>query len=238
MAHGKVYTLGPVFRAEKSKTRKHLLEFWMGEPEGAFLDHEGNMQLQEELLSYLLNMIIEERPEELDILQREVGPLQTAATGPYPRISYDEAINILKKQNFAISWGDDLGAPHETALSKLYDRPLIIKDWPTSSKAFYMEPFENDATRVKANDVIAPEGYGEIIGGSQRIHDLDLLESRIRENNLPLDAFDWYLDLRRYGSVPHSGFGLGIERTLAWVTGASHLRDTIPFPRMLNRLYP
>ena len=238
LAHGKVYTLGPVFRAEKSKTRKHLLEFWMVEPEVAFLDHEGNMQLQEELLCYLLNRIIEERPEELDILQREVGPLQTAATGPYPRISYDEAINILKQQNFAISWGDDLGAPHETALSKLYDRPLIIKDWPTSSKAFYMEPFENDATRVKANDVIAPEGYGEIIGGSQRIHDLDLLESRIRENNLPLDAFDWYLDLRRYGSVPHSGFGLGIERTLAWVTGASHLRDTIPFPRMLNRLYP
>ena len=210
----------------------------MVEPEVAFLDHEGNMQLQEELLCYLLNRIIEERSEELDILQRDTKPLAAAASGPYPRITYDEAIDKLRARDFDITWGEDLGAPHETELSKLYDRPVIIKDWPTASKAFYMEPFENDPTRVKANDVIAPEGYGEIIGGSQRIHDLEFLEHRIKENNLPREAFDWYLDLRRYGSVPHSGFGLGIERTLAWITGVSHLRDMIPFPRMLNRLYP
>jgi asparaginyl-tRNA synthetase len=238
LAHGKVYTLGPVFRAEKSKTRKHLLEFWMVEPEVAFLEHEGNMKLQEDLLCYLIGRVLEERVEELAILQRDTRRLETSISGPYPRMTYDEAVIKLAELDFNISWGDDLGAPHETALGNLYDCPLFIEAWPTTTKAFYMEPFDSDPTRVKANDVIAPEGYGEIIGGSQRIHDADLLKCRVLENNLPMEAFNWYVDLRRYGSVPHSGFGLGIERTLAWITGAPHLRDTIPFPRILNRIYP
>ena len=238
MAHGKVYTFSPVFRAEKSKTRKHLLEFWMMEPEVAYLDHEGNMQLQEELLTYLVAQILDECSAELEMLGQDPSKLEPAASEPYPRLTYDEALELLGGLDLDLAWGEDFGAPHETALGNLFDRPVIIEAWPTSTKAFYMEPFEGDPTRVKANDVIAPEGYGEIVGGSQRIHDLELLKQRITEHNLPTEPFGWYLDLRRYGSVPHSGFGLGIERTLAWLTGEHHLRGTIPFPRTLTRLYP
>lgn len=238
MALGKVYTFGPTFRAEKSKTRKHLLEFWMLEPEVAYLEHEGNMRLQEDLLAYLTGRILESRQLELDMLEREVGKLEPTAGGDFPRLSYDEALNLLAEHGEKLEWGDDFGAPHETILGNAFDRPVIIHSWPTHTKAFYMEPLDNDPSRVKCDDVIAPEGYGELIGGSERIHDYDLLKQRIEEHGLPLDAFAWYLDLRKYGSVPHSGFGLGLERTLAWLTGVQHLREVIPFPRMLTRMYP
>ncbi len=238
LALGKVYTFGPTFRAEKSKTRKHLLEFWMIEPEVAYLEHEGNMQLQEEMLSYLLGRVLEERKIELDMLNRDTSKLEPTANGDFPRLSYDEALKLLAKKGEVLEWGDDFGAPHETILGEAFDRPVMIHSWPTQTKAFYMQPFDDDPSRVKCNDVIAPEGYGELIGGSQRIHDYELLKSRIEEHNLPLEAFAWYLDLRKYGSVPHSGYGMGLERTLAWITGLSHLREVIPFPRMLTRMYP
>ena len=240
LALGKVYTFGPTFRAEKSKTRKHLLEFWMIEPEVAFLDHEGNMQLQEAFVSYLVGRALENRKQELEILERDTSKLVPAAQGDYPRMSYDKALEFLaqKDSSLALDWGEDFGAPHETALGDAFDRPLFIDGWPTEIKAFYMQPVDDDPTRVKASDLIGPEGYGELIGGSQRIHDYDLLKERIAHHNLPEEAFGWYLDLRKYGSVPHSGFGLGFERTLAWIVGASHLREVIPFPRMLTRMYP
>ena len=238
LALGRVYTFGPTFRAEKSKTRRHLLEFWMIEPEVAFLEHDGNIALQQDLVSYLVGRTLEERAVELDILERDTRRLAGAAAGAYPRISYDSAVETLRDEGHDISWGDDFGAPHESALSARFDRPVFIEAWPTGTKAFYMQPYDDDPSRVKADDLIAPDGYGEIIGGSQRIHDLELLESRIVEHGLPEEAFAWYLDLRRYGSVPHSGFGLGLERTLAWITGVQHLREVIPFPRMLTRLYP
>ncbi len=238
LAFGKVYTFGPTFRAEKSKTRRHLLEFWMIEPEVAFLEHEGNIQLQQELLSYLVGRVLEKRRMELDILERDVSKLEPTANGDFPRMTYDEALALLASKGETLTWGDDFGAPHETLLGEAYDRPLIVEKWPTKTKAFYMEPVPGDDTRVLCDDVIAPEGYGEIIGGSQRIHDLELLQRRIREHELPESAFDWYMDLRRYGSVPHSGFGIGLERTLAWIVGAKHLREVIPFPRMLTRMHP
>lgn len=238
LAFGKVYTFGPTFRAEKSKTRKHLLEFWMIEPEVAYLEHEGNVKLQEDFLSYLVGRVLERNKLELDMLQRDASKLEPAANGQFPRLSYDRALELLAERGLALEWGEDFGAPHETALGELFDRPVFIEAWPTQAKAFYMQPFDDDPSRVKCDDLIAPEGYGELIGGSQRIHDYDLLRARIREHGLPEEAFGWYLDLRRYGSVPHSGFGLGLERTLAWITGASHLREVIPFPRMLTRMYP
>ena len=238
MAHRKVYTFGPTFRAEKSKTRRHLLEFWMVEPEVAFLDFEGSLALQEEFVSYLVSRILENRTDELELLERDTSGLEGAATGDYPRLSYDEALSTLAEHGEKLAWGDDLGAPHETLLGSLYDRPLFITGWPTRAKAFYMQPYDGDPDRVKAADLIAPDGYGEIVGGSERIHDLELLRQRIREHELPEEAFEWYLDLRRFGSVPHSGFGLGFERTLAWITGVHHLREVIPFPRMLTRMYP
>ena len=238
MALGAVYTFGPTFRAEKSKTRRHLLEFWMVEPEVAFLDHDGNVALQEAFVSYLVGRVLERRRVELDMLERDVSRLEGAAQGAFPRISYDEALGILAEAGETLAWGDDFGAPHETILGERFDRPVVIERYPTQVKAFYMQPVPGDPTRVLCDDVIAPEGYGEIIGGSQRIHDLALLEQRLREHELPSDAFDWYLDLRRFGSVPHSGFGLGLERTLAWITGVRHLREVIPFPRMLTRMYP
>lgn len=238
LALGKVYTVGPTFRAEKSKTRRHLLEFWMIEPEVAYLDHRGNMDLQEAFVSYLVGRVLEERKAELAILERDIGKLEPAANGDYPRITYDRAIEMLAEQGESLAWGEDFGAPHEALLSGAFDRPVMIEGYPTGIKAFYMEPFEADPTRAKCNDMIAPEGYGEIIGGSQRIHDLALLESRIEEHGLPREAFEWYLDLRRHGTVPHSGFGLGLERTIAWITGVHHLREVIPFPRMLTRMYP
>ncbi|MEX2543259.1 MAG: asparagine--tRNA ligase [Trueperaceae bacterium] len=238
LALGQVYTFGPTFRAEKSKTRRHLLEFWMVEPEVAYLEHEGNVRLQVDLISYLVGRVLERRRTELDMLERDVSRLEPTANGDFPRITYDQALDLLRDKGESLEWGDDFGAPHETILGDSFDRPVVIEAWPTAAKAFYMEPFEGDPGRVKNNDMIAPEGYGEIIGGSQRIHDLELLERRIAEHGLPADAFAWYLDLRRYGSVPHSGFGMGLERVLAWITGAHHLREVIPFPRMLTRLYP
>jgi asparaginyl-tRNA synthetase len=238
LALGQVYTFGPTFRAEKSKTRRHLLEFWMVEPEVAFLEHDGNVRLQIDLISYLVGRVLERRRTELDMLGRDVTRLEPTANGDFPRISYDQALELLRGKGEDLAWGDDFGAPHETILGEAFDRPVVVEAWPTAAKAFYMQPFDDDPTRVKNNDMIAPEGYGEIIGGSQRIHDLALLERRIAEHDLPADAFAWYLDLRRYGSVPHSGFGMGLERVLAWITGAHHLREVIPFPRMLTRLYP
>jgi asparaginyl-tRNA synthetase len=238
LAFGRVYTFGPTFRAEKSKTRKHLLEFWMIEPEVAYLDHEGNVKLQEAFVSYLVGRVLEARKDELDLLGRDASKLEPTASGNFPRLTYDEALARLAEKGLPLEWGEDFGAPHETALGELFDRPVFIEKWPTEAKAFYMQPVEGDPTRVKCDDLIAPEGYGELIGGSERIHDLALLEARIREHGLPEDAFQWYLDLRRFGSVPHSGFGLGLERTLAWITGAAHLREVIPFPRLLTRMYP
>lgn len=238
MALGKVYSFGPTFRAEKSKTRRHLLEFWMIEPEVAFLEHEGNMQLQEDMVAYLVGRVLEERSAELAILGRDVSKLEPSASGSFPRITYDDAIAYLNSKGESLTFGDDFGAPHETLLGERYDRPVFVEKWPTAAKAFYMEPVPGDPTRVLASDLIGPEGYGELIGGSQRIHDLALLQQRIAEHNLPSEAFEWYLDLRRYGSVPHSGYGMGFERFLAWLTGAHHLREVIPFPRMLTRMYP
>lgn len=238
MAHGKVYTFGPTFRAEKSKTRRHLLEFWMLEPEVAFLDHEGNMQLQEDMVAYLVGRVLDRRATELEMLGRDPKKLEPATLGDYPRMTYDEALAFLATKGEDLKFGDDFGAPHETMLSELHDRPLFVEKWPTQTKAFYMEPVPGDPTRVLASDLIGPEGYGELIGGSQRIHDLTLLEERIAQHDLPREAFEWYLDLRRYGTVPHSGYGMGLERFLAWVTGVHHLREVIPFPRMLTRMYP
>ena len=238
LALGRIYTFGPTFRAEKSKTRRHLLEFWMVEPEVAFLDHEGNMRLQEEFVAYLVNRVLENRSHELQLLERDPAKLLPAAAGGYERLSYDDALAYLAGRGEQLAWGDDFGAPHETMLGERSDKPLFVERWPAKAKAFYMEPVPGDPTRVLAADLILPEGYGELIGGSQRIHDLALLEQRIAEHHLPSEAFEWYLDLRRYGSVPHSGFGMGVERLLAWLCGAHHLREVIPFPRMLTRLYP
>ncbi|MEM7737978.1 MAG: asparagine--tRNA ligase, partial [Deinococcota bacterium] len=238
LAFGKVYTFGPAFRAEKSKTRKHLLEFWMIEPEVAYLEHEGNIKLQEDLVSYLVGRVLEKRKLELDMLERDVSRLEPTAQGDFPRLTYDEALKLLADKGEVLTWGEDFGAPHETLLGDSFDRPVFVDMWPTKTKAFYMEPADGDPTRVKCDDLIGPEGYGELIGGSQRIHDYDLLKQRIEEHGLPLEAFDWYLDLRKYGSVPHSGFGIGLERTLAWICGVHHLREVIPFPRMLTRMHP
>jgi asparaginyl-tRNA synthetase len=238
LAFGKVYTFGPAFRAEKSKTRKHLLEFWMIEPEVAYLEHDGNVKLQQDLVAYVVGRVLEKRQLELDILERDTSKLEPTAQGDFPRLSYDDALKLLADKGEVLEWGEDFGAPHETILGDQFDRPVFVEMWPTKTKAFYMEPADGDPTRVKCDDLIAPEGYGELIGGSQRIHDYDLLKTRIEEHNLPLEAFEWYLDLRKYGSVPHSGFGIGLERTLAWITGVNHLREVIPFPRMLTRMYP
>ncbi len=237
LAYGKVYCFGPTFRAEKSKTRRHLTEFWMLEPEMAFYTHEDNMKLQEELISYLVQRVLENRKEELEILGRDTKRLEQVKA-PFPRITYDEALEILKEENLEIPWGEDFGAPHETAIASRFDKPVFVEKYPVEAKAFYMEPDPNRPEVVLAADLLAPEGYGEIIGGSQRISDYNLLLQRIKEHNLPLEAMEWYLDLRRYGSVPHSGFGIGVERTVAWICGLEHVRETIPFARMLNRIYP
>lgn len=238
LAYGKVYTFGPTFRAEKSKTRKHLLEFWMIEPEVAYLEHDESMQLQEDLVVYLVRRVLKTRGKELALLGRDTAKLLPSTEGNYPRISYDDALALLAEHGERLAWGDDFGAPHETILGNAFDRPVFVHSWPAQAKAFYMQPYDDDPSRVKCADLIAPEGFGEIIGGSQRIHDYALLKRRLAEHNLPEAAFAWYLDLRKYGSVPHSGFGLGLERTLAWLTGVSHLREVIPFPRMLTRMYP
>ncbi|MGB4338503.1 MAG: asparagine--tRNA ligase [Bacillota bacterium] len=237
MAFGRVYVFGPTFRAEKSKTRRHLIEFWMIEPEMAYADQEENMAVQEEFVSHIVRTCLENRRVELTLLGRDLSKLE-AVKPPFPRITYDEAVEMLREQGFEFTWGDDFGAPHEVAICSGFDRPVFVTEYPTEAKAFYMQPKEGRPEVVKCADLLAPEGYGEIIGGSERIHDLALLEQRMEEHKLPRDSYAWYLDLRRYGSVPHSGFGLGIERTVAWITGSEHIREMIPFPRLLNRIYP
>ncbi|WP_052329758.1 asparagine--tRNA ligase [Thermicanus aegyptius] len=237
MALGRVYSFGPTFRAEKSKTRKHLIEFWMIEPEMAFVEHEESMKIQEEYVSYLVERVLARCSLELKTLERDVKKLE-AIKPPFPRVTYDEAMKRLKEKGFEITWGEDFGAPHEVALAEDHDRPIFITHWPVETKAFYMKPDPTRPEVVLCADLIAPEGYGEIIGGSQRIDDPALLEERFREHHLSPESYKWYLDLRRYGSVPHSGFGLGLERTVAWIAGVEHVRETIPFPRLLNRLYP
>lgn len=251
LALGKVYTFGPTFRAEKSKTRRHLLEFWMLEPEVAYADWQDNMNLQEAMVAYTVGRVLESCKLELDILKRDAKKLEPAASGNFPRISYDQALQLIKekiqKQDLPdhvdtgiqpVTWGDDFGAPHETIIGTSFDRPVMVHSYPAQVKAFYMQPQAHDPRLAACNDMIAPEGYGELIGGSQRIHDYTLLKQRIAEHDLPESAFAWYLDLRKYGSVPHAGYGMGLERFLAWITGVHHLREVIPFPRMLTRMYP
>ncbi|HEX9983884.1 MAG TPA: asparagine--tRNA ligase [Thermoanaerobaculia bacterium] len=236
-AFGKVYCFGPTFRAEKSKTRRHLMEFWMVEPEVAFLEFEGLQDLAEEFVEYLVGRALDKCQEELKTLERDVTKLESVRR-PFPRISYREAIEVLKKHGVEAKFGDDFGGDEETIIANSFDKPVMISRYPAEIKAFYMQPDPNDPELALGLDMIAPEGYGEIIGGSQRIHDHDLLLQRIQEHKLPVEAFQWYLDVRKYGSFPHSGFGMGIERCVAWVSGVPHLRETIPYPRMLNRIYP
>jgi asparaginyl-tRNA synthetase len=236
-AFRKVYCFGPTFRAEKSKTRRHLTEFWMVEPEVAFADSDDNMRLQEEFVAYLVERALERCGEELEILERDTAPLEAVRT-PFPRISYTEAVERLQERGSDVEWGQDLGAPDEVTLLEDYDLPLFVYNYPKQAKAFYMKENPEDPRTVLCDDLLAPEGYGEIIGGSQREDDLDRLRERIREEELPEEAYAWYLDLRRYGSFVHSGFGLGVERTVAWITGRHHIREFIPFPRLMNRLYP
>jgi len=236
-ALGKVYCFGPTFRAEKSKTRRHLTEFWMVEPEVAWLDSEGNMRLQEDFVSYVVGRVLERRLGELEQLERDVDRL-AAVTPPFDRMSYTEAVTVLKGAGSEVEWGADLGAEHETVLTEGREKPLFVYDYPREAKAFYMKENPEDPRTVKCNDLLAPEGYGEIIGGSQREDDYDRLLARIREEGLPEEAYDWYLDLRRCGTFPHSGFGLGLERTVGWICGVPHLRETIAFPRMMTRLTP
>ncbi|MFV8828331.1 asparagine--tRNA ligase [Alkalihalobacterium sp. APHAB7] len=238
MALGKVFSFGPTFRAEKSKTRRHLIEFWMIEPEMAFYEFEDNLKVQEEYVAYVIQSVLKNCKIELNALGRDTSKLENIVA-PFPRITYDDAIKLLHEKGFDdIVWGDDFGAPHETAIAETYDKPVFITHYPTSLKPFYMQPDPNNDKVVLCADMIAPEGYGEIIGGSERIHDHDLLAERMKEHDLDPAAYKWYAELRKYGSVPHSGFGLGLERTVAWICGAEHVRETIPFPRLLNRLYP
>ena len=237
MAFGKVYCFGPTFRAEKSKTRRHLTEFWMVEPEMAFADLGECMRVQEEFVSYIVQRILRERAPELETLERNTTPLQRVVP-PFPRISYDEAVEMLTQGGVPITWGDDFGSPHETYIAGQFDRPVLVHHYPTQCKAFYMEPESGRPEVCKSVDLLAPEGYGEIIGGGERMARLDQLEEAVRRHDLPREAYEWYLDLRRFGSVPHSGFGLGVERTVAWVCGIRHIRETIPFPRTLQRMYP
>ncbi len=237
MALGKVYTFGPTFRAEKSKTRRHLTEFWMLEPEGAYVELDEAMTLGEGLVSAIVQSVLKNKARELETLKRDTAKLQNVKP-PFPRISYEDAIKVLQKHGNPAKFGDDIGGDEETIISNEFDRPVLVHRYPASIKAFYMQPDPQRPDLALAFDMLAPEGYGEIIGGSQRIHDYDLLVKRLREHNLPEEAFQWYLDLRRYGSVPHSGFGLGLERTVAWICGAEHIREVIPFPRMLYRVYP
>ncbi|MFF5995483.1 asparagine--tRNA ligase [Lysinibacillus sp. KU-BSD001] len=238
MALGRVFSFGPTFRAEKSKTRRHLIEFWMIEPEMAFVEFEENLEVQEQYVEHIVQSVLKNCKLDLERLGRDTSKLENIKA-PFPRISYDDAITFLHEQGFDdIEWGDDFGAPHETAIANAYDKPVFITCYPVGIKPFYMQPHPERNDVVLCADLIAPEGYGEIIGGSERIHDYDLLKSRLEEHNLSMDAYAWYLELRKQGSVPHSGFGLGLERTVAWISGTEHIRETIPFPRLLNRLYP
>jgi len=236
-AFGKVYCFGPTFRAEKSKTRRHLMEFWMVEPEVAFLEFDGLVDLAEEFVAELVARVLDRCRDELATLERDAAKLEAIAP-PFPRVSYREALEILRGKGHEVAWGDDFGGDEETVLAEHFAKPVMVHRYPVATKAFYMQPDPDDPELALALDVLAPEGYGEIIGGSQRIHDHDLLLSRIEEHGLPVDAFQWYLDVRKYGAFPHSGFGMGIERFVAWMCGAPHLRETIPYPRMLYRIYP
>ena len=243
LALGKVYSFGPTFRAEKSKTRRHLTEFWMVEPEVAYCDLDGLMELAEQFLSFIVDRVLTRRPADLKVIGRDTAKLEDIKA-PFPRLRYDEAVAMLNDAHAkgllenAFEYGNDFGSPDETYISSQFDRPVMVHRYPAAVKAFYMEPDPADPKYALCVDVLAPEGYGEIIGGSQRIASFDLLKRRIEEHNLPIDAFEWYLDLRRYGSVPHSGFGMGIERAVAWICGLEHVRETIPFARTLNRIYP
>jgi asparaginyl-tRNA synthetase len=237
MALGKVYCFGPTFRAEKSKTRRHLTEFWMVEPEVAYADLDDDMVLAENFLSSVVGRVLENKKEELKVLERDTAPLEKI-TPPFPRISYDEAAKMLKEKGVAFQYGTDLGGTDETVISEAFDKPVMVHRYPAEVKAFYMKNDPSDPSKALCMDVLAPEGVGEIIGGGQREDDLDVLMAKIQKHNLPVEAFDWYLDLRKYGSVPHAGFGLGIERTVGWICGLPHVRETIPFPRMLYRLKP
>lgn len=237
MAFGKVYTFGPTFRAEKSKTRRHLTEFWMVEPEVAFADLNDDMDLAEEFVEYVVQTVIKNRRKELEYLERDLSKLENVKR-PFPRIHYEEAVEILRKNGINFEWGNDFGGTDETVISEQFDKPVMIHHYPAQVKAFYMKRDPNDERYALAVDMLAPEGYGEIIGGSQREDDYETLLKRIEEHNLPREAFEWYLDLRKYGSVPHSGFGLGVERTVAWICGLEHVRETIPFPRMIYRNTP
>ena len=261
-AFGKVYCFGPTFRAEKSKTRRHLTEFWMVEPEIAYCDLNQLLEIEEQFVSHIVQTVLRENPAELKVLERDLSKLQHIAP-PFPRISYDDAVARLQEIQadlragkpvlrhdgeplrgiddpalLDITWGMDFGSPHETALTQLYAKPVFVVGFPTSIKAFYMEPYPERPEACMSADLLAPEGYGEIIGGSQRIYDHAVLLARIKEHNLPVENYTWYLDLRRFGSVPHSGFGLGVERTVAWIAGLEHIREASPYPRMLNRMYP
>ncbi|HML23579.1 MAG TPA: asparagine--tRNA ligase [Aggregatilinea sp.] len=247
-AFGKVYCFGPTFRAEKSKTRRHLMEFWMVEPEMAFYSLEDLMAMEEEFVSAIVAAVLDKHRMELEILERDVARLETIKA-PFHRISYDEAVERLqalietiddpeRKAELAITWGDDFGAPHETAIAEMFDRPVFVYHYPTAAKAFYMQPVDGRPEVCRSVDLLAPEGYGEITGGSERIYDPELLRQRIDEIGISPENYKWYLDLRKYGSVPHAGFGLGVERTVAWICGLPHIRETIPYARMLNRLYP
>jgi len=237
MALGRVYCFGPTFRAEKSKTRRHLTEFWMVEPEMAYADLNDVMDLAEALIVSVVGRVLDVRRRELTVLERDVSKLD-AVKAPFPRISYDDAIKMLKEKGQTIEWGGDFGGPDETLLGSTYDRPVMVHRYPAAVKAFYMKPDPERPELALGVDVLAPEGYGEIVGGGERLADLALLLQRIKDHDLPQEAFEWYLDLRRYGSVPHGGFGMGVERVVAWLCGLEHVRETIPYPRMLNRLYP
>lgn len=237
MAFGKVYCFGPTFRAERSKTRRHLTEFWMLEPEVAYATLEEIMEIEEEMLETIVGRVLEERLPELEILERPLEPLRTVRR-PFPRVRYDEAVRILAGKGASVAWGDDFGGDEETLLAEGFDRPFFVHRYPVQCKAFYMQPDPEDPRLALGADCLAPEGYGEIIGGGQRIHDLALLDRRLEEHGLPREAFEWYRDLRRYGAVPHSGFGLGLERLVSWICRLPHVRETVPFPRMLYRIYP
>ena len=248
MSFGKVYCFGPTFRAERSKTRRHLIEFWMVEPEMAYFNLEDMMDMQEQFVSAIVGAVLEKHPQELEILERDIARLQQI-TAPFARISYDDAVAKLgelyaqtddpeQKELLKIEWGEDFGSPHETALAEAFDRPVFVYHYPSAVKAFYMQPVDGRPEVCRSVDLLAPEGYGEITGGSERIHDADLLAEKVKEIGINPENYKWYLDLRRYGSVPHAGFGLGIERTVAWICGLHHVRETIPYPRVLNRLYP
>lgn len=238
MALGKIYTFGPTFRAEKSKTRRHLIEFWMIEPEMAFVEHDESLDIQERYVAHLVQSVLDNCDYALDVLDRDKEQLEKYTQLPYPRISYDEAIEILQDNDFDVEWGVDFGSPEETFLAEQYETPIFITNYPKAIKAFYMKQHPEREDVVICADMIAPEGYGEIIGGSQREDDYEKLLKGIENFGLGTEEYEWYLDLRRYGSVPHSGFGLGLERTVTWLAGTEHIREAIPFPRLLNRIYP